>query len=68
MPRIKIIPALLPVLLAICLAAAAQLSPSQPDPLARIREGGTGQYSGVLGDGGIAVRAGRSEDHRQCAG
>src|SRR4029077_2050441 len=30
--------------------------------------GGAGQHAGVFRDGGIAVRAGRSEDYRQCTG
>jgi acetylornithine deacetylase/succinyl-diaminopimelate desuccinylase-like protein len=42
MSRIKIIPGLLPIFLAVCLPAAAQLSPSKPDPLARIREAAQG--------------------------
>jgi carboxypeptidase Q len=42
MYRIKVFTRLLPVLLAACLPAAAQLSPAQPDPLARIREAAQG--------------------------
>jgi hypothetical protein len=42
MRRMKIFPGMLPILLAACLPAGAQLSPSQPDPLARIREAAQG--------------------------
>jgi acetylornithine deacetylase/succinyl-diaminopimelate desuccinylase-like protein len=44
MHRTKVISRLLPILLLLvaCLPAAAQLSPSQPDPLARIREAAQG--------------------------
>jgi len=42
MRRIRIFPVLLPVVLAACLPAAAQLSSAPPDPLARIRAAAKG--------------------------